>query len=58
MMLGIADQLDRETSALSLLQNTFHTPAVLDLCMALGGFTKSVLKRNPRVRVRGLSLPD
>jgi len=57
MMLRIADQLDAETMALSLPQNTPRAPAFLNLCMAPGGFAKAALTRNHRVRVRGRSLP-
>lgn len=33
-------------------------PRVLDLCMAPGGYTSSVLRFNPSAQVLGLTLPD
>jgi len=57
MMCEIGDELNNATSALSLLAPPDRAPAVLDLCMAPGGFTTSVLKRNPSAHVRGISLP-
>ncbi|KAH8726914.1 hypothetical protein GQ44DRAFT_704989 [Phaeosphaeriaceae sp. PMI808] len=57
MMCQIADELHRTTFALSLPWVRGGSPTVLDLCMAPGGFTASVLKANRQVRVCGVSLP-
>jgi 23S rRNA U2552 (ribose-2'-O)-methylase RlmE/FtsJ len=53
-MKRIADELQAATAALSLPS---EQPDVLDLCMAPGGYTASVLKYNPRARVASVSLP-
>lgn len=57
MMSQIADELDEETSALPAASALDKSPAVLDLCMAPGGFTAAVLRADPRTRVCGVSLP-
>lgn len=57
MMCQIGDELHEVTSALSLTSPFTTNPAILDLCMAPGGFTASVFKRNCYARVCGISLP-
>ena len=57
MMCQIGDELHNNTSALSPSSALGMPPNVLDLCMAPGGFTASVLKRNHKVKVCGVSLP-
>lgn len=56
-MCQIGEELHNNTSALLSLSALGRRPYVLDLCMAPGGFTASVLKRNRNVRVCGISLP-
>jgi 23S rRNA U2552 (ribose-2'-O)-methylase RlmE/FtsJ len=34
-----------------------YGPSALDICMAPGGFTQSILNRNPAVQAKGISLP-
>ncbi|KAF2685021.1 hypothetical protein K458DRAFT_300465 [Lentithecium fluviatile CBS 122367] len=57
MMCQIGDELHHNTLALSLSSLSGRRPSVLDLCMAPGGFTASVLKRNRNAKVCGISLP-
>ncbi|KAB2100000.1 hypothetical protein AG0111_0g11785 [Alternaria gaisen] len=57
MMCQIGDELDEMTSVLPSTSSLSRNPAILDLCMAPGGFTASVLKRNRDARVCGISLP-
>lgn len=63
LMRGIGLELDLATSALTIpqpmdfRQSRSSRPAILDLCMAPGGFTLAALSRNPRALVRGISLP-
>jgi 23S rRNA U2552 (ribose-2'-O)-methylase RlmE/FtsJ len=57
MMCQIGDELHTNTSTLSFASTFSQQPSVLDLCMAPGGFTASVLKRNHNVKVCGISLP-
>jgi 23S rRNA U2552 (ribose-2'-O)-methylase RlmE/FtsJ len=57
MMCQIGDELDEVTSALQLTSTLDRFPKILDLCMAPGGFTASVLKKNCDARVCGISLP-
>ncbi|KAF2790696.1 hypothetical protein K505DRAFT_310901 [Melanomma pulvis-pyrius CBS 109.77] len=57
MMCQIGDELQNNSSDLLPLSALGGPPSVLDLCMAPGGFTASVLKRNRYARVCGISLP-
>lgn len=56
-MFQIGEELNKKTSALLLPSALDRSPSVLDLCMAPGGFTAFVLKRNRSARVYGISLP-
>lgn len=56
-MCQIGDELHNYISAPLLLSRTSSRPSVLDICMAPGGFTASVLKRYPIARVCAISLP-
>jgi 23S rRNA U2552 (ribose-2'-O)-methylase RlmE/FtsJ len=57
IMCQIGDELQDSSSALSSSSALGGPPSVLDLCMAPGGFTASVLKRNRSANVCGISLP-
>jgi 23S rRNA U2552 (ribose-2'-O)-methylase RlmE/FtsJ len=57
MMCQIGEELHAVTSALQSASAFDRRPNVLDLCMAPGGFTASVLKVNHDARVCGISLP-
>ncbi|KAK1829595.1 hypothetical protein QBC39DRAFT_127087 [Podospora conica] len=61
LMRDICLELDAATSALTIPRpvdaRKSPRPAVLDLCMAPGGFTLAALFRNPGALVRGISLP-
>jgi len=57
MMRQIGDELHNYISAPLLLARTGSRPSVLDICMAPGGFTASVLKRHPIAKVCAISLP-
>ena len=57
MMRQIGDELHNYISAPLLLARTGSLPSVLDICMAPGGFTASVLKRHPIAKVCAISLP-
>jgi len=56
-MRSIGLELNAATSGLTI--NRAHKPhhAILDLCMAPGGFSAAALHRNPAAIVRGISLP-
>ncbi|KAH7013655.1 hypothetical protein EDB80DRAFT_890704 [Ilyonectria destructans] len=56
MMQGIGKELHRATKAFDL-SHTTNQRAILDMCMAPGGFTASVLKKYPEAHVRAMSLP-
>lgn len=56
MMSQIGDELHEVTSALPSTSPFTMDPAILDLCMAPGGFTDSVFKRNCYAKVCGISL--
>jgi hypothetical protein len=56
-MRAIGLELDDATSALTLPTGRNSRPAILDLCMAPGGFSSAALDRNPSARLRGISLP-
>lgn len=62
MMIQIGDELNDATDAFShpLASENIEDNEpinVLDICMAPGGFTASILKHHPSARVSGLSLP-
>ncbi len=58
LMRSIGFELDDATSALTIRADNGNTrPAILDLCMAPGGFASAALSRNPRALLRGISLP-
>jgi 23S rRNA U2552 (ribose-2'-O)-methylase RlmE/FtsJ len=57
MMCQIGDELDQVTSVLRSVSTLDSFPKILDLCMAPGGFTASVLAKDRDVRVCGISLP-
>jgi hypothetical protein len=56
-MRTIGRELDDTTSALTIQDNGNCRPAILDLCMAPGGFSSAAIYRNPSALVRGISLP-
>jgi 23S rRNA U2552 (ribose-2'-O)-methylase RlmE/FtsJ len=55
MMRYIGDELQDATGVLSMQE---ESPEVLDLCMAPGGYTASVLKYSPKAQVSGITLPE
>ncbi len=58
LMRGVALELDRVASALTIPAKSVNDrPAILDLCMAPGGFAKAALSRNPSAILRDVSLP-
>jgi len=54
LMRTIGFELDAATSALAIPRGS---PAILDLCMAPGGFSSAALSLNPSAILRGISLP-
>ncbi|KAI0128774.1 hypothetical protein BJ170DRAFT_693591 [Xylariales sp. AK1849] len=56
MMVELALELDEATCAFSSLKLVMF-PKILDICMAPGGFSAAAMKRFPRARVCGISLP-
>ncbi len=60
LMHSIGSEMDRATSAITITMPTkdrLYTPAILDLCMAPGGFSDFALGRNRTASLRGISLP-
>ncbi len=58
MTCRIGNELNTAThGALSFNLPAPRTLAVLDLCLAPGGFTTAALTHNPRVKVHGITLP-
>ncbi|KAI6713457.1 hypothetical protein JHW43_004059 [Diplocarpon mali] len=57
MMQEIAEQMDKATGALRLHHSKSHTPKVLDICMAPGGYSAAIMKMNPHSKVFGITLP-
>ncbi|KAL1966676.1 hypothetical protein VTN77DRAFT_3873 [Rasamsonia byssochlamydoides] len=56
MMKEIGDELQKEKQIIPRSNNTEHF-AVLDLCMAPGGYSATVLKHCPSAQISGISLP-
>ncbi|KAF7512937.1 hypothetical protein GJ744_012040 [Endocarpon pusillum] len=54
MTVRIGDEMARRTN---VFRFDNQSPLVLDLCMAPGGFTQSVLKRYPDAHVHAITLP-
>ncbi|MCJ1461466.1 hypothetical protein MMC07_000063 [Pseudocyphellaria aurata] len=52
------EELDSQTSALSLPGWPQNEVKILDLCMAPGGFSAAAREKNPNAVIRGISLPD
>ncbi|KAK4128084.1 hypothetical protein N657DRAFT_2583 [Parathielavia appendiculata] len=59
LMHKIGLEIDAATSALNLRRPSHGDPrpAILDLCMAPGGFSLAALTRNPAALLRGITLP-
>ncbi|KAK0704079.1 hypothetical protein B0T26DRAFT_807478 [Lasiosphaeria miniovina] len=58
LMRTIGLELDKATSALTIQRRGKPRPAILDLCLAPGGFSLAALQRNGwSTIVRGISLP-
>ncbi|KAM5348899.1 hypothetical protein ACJ41O_008722 [Fusarium nematophilum] len=55
LMQSVAKTLNHFTRAMNL--SHISNPAVLDMCLAPGGFVAQILKKCPGARVRGMSLP-
>lgn len=53
MMMQIGDEMQESSRCLALQS---PAPRVLDICMAPGGYTASVLKYNPSAQILGLTL--
>ena len=58
LMRYIGAQLNAVTSALNIKPAQSQVPAILDLCMAPGGFSMAALDRNHNASLRGISLPQ
>ncbi|KAF1980739.1 hypothetical protein K402DRAFT_387626 [Aulographum hederae CBS 113979] len=57
MMKEIAQEMQRATGALAISDTSADAPAILDLCMAPGGFLATALKLNPTAQALAFSLP-
>jgi hypothetical protein len=57
LMRTIGLELHDATSALTISSNGNSRPAILDLCMAPGGFSSAALHLNQSAYLRGVSLP-
>ncbi|KAI0827239.1 hypothetical protein F5Y06DRAFT_236651 [Hypoxylon sp. FL0890] len=58
MMEKIGQEMDSVSSILTFPDNLSNGPArVLDLCFAPGGFGSTIIGLNPRILVRGITLP-
>jgi 23S rRNA U2552 (ribose-2'-O)-methylase RlmE/FtsJ len=58
MTCEIGEEMDRETSVITLTATDSDTPPrVLDIGMAPGGFTKTMLRSHRDVKIRGIILP-
>ncbi|GAB1311777.1 Ribosomal RNA methyltransferase FtsJ domain-containing protein [Madurella fahalii] len=57
LMRTIGLELDTATSGLTICRGYKPRHAILDLCMAPGGFSMAALHRNPSAILRGISLP-
>ncbi|KAK0636013.1 hypothetical protein B0T17DRAFT_517872 [Bombardia bombarda] len=63
-MQKIANEIHEATSALTINRSppdknhASHPPAILDLCMAPGGFAQVALTLNPTASLRGVTLPE
>ncbi|CAO2648220.1 Nn.00g074870.m01.CDS01 [Neocucurbitaria sp. VM-36] len=59
MTCQIGDEMDTETSVITLATTGRSlSPRVLDMGMAPGGFTATVLREHPTATVRGITLPQ
>ncbi|PSN59006.1 hypothetical protein BS50DRAFT_538019, partial [Corynespora cassiicola Philippines] len=58
MTCEIGDELDKATSVITFAASGGNgRPRILDMGMAPGGFTATVLKKHPAATVRGMTLP-
>ncbi|KAK0731965.1 hypothetical protein B0H67DRAFT_474411 [Lasiosphaeris hirsuta] len=56
-MRHIGAEMDQATSALTIAPSATTRPAILDLCMAPGGFSYAALLHNPTAELCGVTLP-
>ena len=57
MTISIGTELDNHTKAFNVL-GTSEEPSALDMGMAPGGFSKTILDRYPKANVRAITLPN
>ncbi|KAF2501301.1 hypothetical protein BU16DRAFT_546594 [Lophium mytilinum] len=57
MMKEIGQEMNLSNGALAIAKTTASSPAILDICMAPGGFLATALSLNPGAHALGFSLP-
>ncbi|KAK4160729.1 S-adenosyl-L-methionine-dependent methyltransferase-like protein [Cladorrhinum sp. PSN259] len=57
LMRAICLEIDAATSGLTIRARRKHRPAILDLCMAPGGFAMAAMNLNRSAIIRGITLP-
>lgn len=58
MTCEIGREMDENTSVITLAADGNQSPRVLDIGMAPGGFTQTVLRKHRDARIRGITLPS
>ncbi|KAK3899073.1 hypothetical protein C8A05DRAFT_46772 [Staphylotrichum tortipilum] len=58
MTCAIGHELNTTTGGALIIPPSSHPPAILDLCLAPGGFSTTALALNPTATLHGLTLPS